>query len=233
MKTIKNDLKEMSLAKAARISGFGLLVMILTVPFAEFYIFPKIISEDATLTFKNIIEDRTLFTVGVLFHFITLICDIIVAWSLYIFLKPINQNLSLLVAWFRLSYVAMYLVVLTNFIKILNLLDIGKQLEIPQQYQISAIAFYMNSFKLEWSFSLMLFGVYLIILGYLVFKAEYVPKIFGILLIIAGLGYLINTFCLFLFPNLDSSFLLITFFGEMIFMLWLLIKGTRIKKIEQ
>jgi Domain of unknown function (DUF4386) len=233
MKTIKNDLKEMSLAKAARISGFGLLIMILTVPFAEFYIFPKIISEDATLTFKNIVEHRTLFTVGVLFHFITLICDIIVAWSLYIFLKPINQNLSLLVAWFRLSYVAMYLVVLTNFIKILNLLDIGKQLEIPQQYQISAIAFYMNSFKLEWSFSLMLFGVYLIILGYLVFKAEYVPKIFGILLIIAGLGYLINTFCLFLFPNLDTSFLLITFFGEMIFMLWLLIKGTRIKKIQQ
>ena len=233
MKTIKNDLKEMSLAKAARISGFGLLIMILTVPFAEFYIFPKIISVDATLTFKNIVEHRTIFTVGVLFHFITLICDIIVAWSLYIFLKPINQNLSLLVAWFRLSYVAMYLVVLTNFIKILNLLDIGKQLKIPQQYQISAITFYMNSFKLEWSFSLMLFGVYLIILGYLVYKAEYVPKIFGILLIIAGLGYLTNTFCLFLFPNLDSSFLLITFFGEMIFMFWLLIKGTRIKKIEQ
>lgn len=226
--------KDISPANAALISGIGLLIMVLTVPFAEFYIFPKLISESPTLTTTNILNNKTLFTIGIFLHFITLIFDIVVAWSLYIFLKPVSKNLSLLVAWFRIIYAAMYLIALVNLIKVLNLLSIIGQSKATEQIQFyDSVKFYINSFQLEWTFGLMIFGIYLILLGYLVFKAEYIPKIFGFLLIIAGLGYSINTLSLFLFPGINTDFLMITFFGELIFMLWLLIKGSKIKLQEE
>ena len=225
--------KKITIANAALISGFGLLIMALTVPFAEFYIFPKLIADNPALTANNIIDNRLLFTTSIFLHFIALICDIVVAWSLYIFLKPVFKHLSLLTAWFRLIYAAMYLVALVNLIKVLNLLNINKKSKLLDQTQFyDSISFYISSFHLEWSFGLIIFGIYLILLGYLVFNAEYVPKIFGILLMIAGFGYLINTLGLFLFPNINTGFLMITFFGEIIFMIWLLIKGSKIKSIK-
>ena len=226
--------KNITIANAALISGIGVLIMALTVPFAEFYIFPKLIAENPALTAKNIMDNRLLFTTGIFLHFITLICDIVVAWSLYVFLKPVFKHLSLLTACFRLIYIAIYLVALVNLIKVINLLNINEKSNILDQTQLyDSITFYINSFHIEWSFGLIIFGIYLSLLGYLVFIAEYVPKIFGILLMIAGFGYLINTLGLFLFPNINTEFLLITFFGELIFMIWLLIKGSKIKNIKK
>jgi len=70
------------------------------------------------------------------------------------------------------------------------------------------------------------FSIHLVLLGYLVFKSGYVPKFIGILLVINGLGYLVTYFLApFLFPNLNTSILIVTYFGEIVFMFWLLIKG--------
>ncbi|MGC1632958.1 MAG: DUF4386 domain-containing protein [Gelidibacter sp.] len=215
--------KPMTLAKASVIAGLGLLTMVLTVPVAEFYIFPKLIGETSRETTINILNNRTLFVTIILLHFITLLCDVIVAWALYIFLKPINAQFSLLTAWFRLIYTAMYLIALVNLIKILTLIKFENQSGLN-----NSIEFYINSFQMEWKFGLLLFGIYLLLLGYLVCKAVYIPKIFGILLLLAGIGYVINTLCIFLFPSVNTEFLMITFFGEIIFMLWLLIKGSRL-----
>ncbi len=52
----------------------------------------------------------------------------------------------------------------------------------------------------------------------------------GVILTISGLGYMTDALKPFLFPNFNSEFITITFFGELIFMLWLLIKGSRIKE---
>ena len=78
----------------------------------------------------------------------------------------------------------------------------------------------------------MLFGLYLILLGFLVLKARYVPNIMGWLLIIAGLGYVIGHLKVFLFPELNTSFSMYTAMGELVFMLWLLIKGSRLKELQ-
>lgn len=233
MDTNKNHLgitNQISLAKASLIAGIGLLIMVLTVPFAEFYIFPKLIGQNSVETADNILNNKTLFTTGFFLYLITLLCDIVVAWALYDLLKPVNKSLSLLSAWFRLIYTAMYLIALANLIKVINLINLENQLKTTEQFQFNnSMAFYISSFQLEWEFALIIFGIHLSLLGYLVFKAEYIPKIFGILLIIAGIGYVINTLSLFLFPNINTEFLMITFFGELIFMFWLLIKGTKLK----
>ncbi|MGW9686847.1 DUF4386 domain-containing protein [Flagellimonas sp. 2504JD1-5] len=216
-----------TIGKAALIAGLGLLLMTLTVPFAEFYIFPKLISDDAAITAENISNEKLLFTTSIFLHTITLLCDIVVAWALYLFLKPVKRYFSLLVGWFRLIYTAMYLVALANLVKILALVQTNDSTSIPLA---ESIEFHIDSFRLEWSFGLVIFGVYLILLGFLVLKAHYVPKIFGALLLIAGLGYVVHTLGAFVSPTTNLDFLFFTFFGELVFMVWLLVKGRNIKE---
>lgn len=81
-------------------------------------------------------------------------------------------------------------------------------------------------------FGLVLFGIYLILLGFLVLKAGYIPKIMGWILIIAGLGYVVGHLKVFLYPDLNTSFTMFTALGELVFMLWLLIKGSRTKELQ-
>ena len=92
--------------------------------------------------------------------------------------------------------------------------------------------FYIKSYKYEWFFGLVLFGFYLIPLGFLVLKAGYVPKIMGWLLIIAGISYLVGHLKVFLYPDLNTSFSMFTALRELVFMLWILIKGSRTKESQ-
>jgi hypothetical protein len=89
--------------------------------------------------------------------------------------------------------------------------------------------FALSAFKSQWNFGLIFFGIHLLLLGYLVFRSDYIPSILAVLLVIAGFGYLLTSLNPYLFhTNLD--FAQYTFYGELIFMLWLLIKGSRIKE---
>ncbi|WP_435623582.1 DUF4386 domain-containing protein [Flagellimonas sp.] len=219
--------------KAALISGIGIFIMVLTVPVAEFVIFPELIDyKNAEITFNNIKENRSLFTTGIFLHLITLICDVVVAWSLYLFLRPTNKDFSLLVALFRIVFALVTLAALLNLISLLNLTSNSDYLSAFDHSLYSKVLLAIKNFNLQWSFAFVFFGIYLILLGVLTYKASYVPRIFGILLIIAGAGYLIDTLRSFFFPSVEMSYLMITFFGELLFMFWLLIKGWRVKIIE-
>ena len=218
---------EISLRSAAIIAGIGLLLMVLTVPFAEFKIFPSLMNaKDLALTFDNLTNNKSYFNLGIFLIFVTIVCDIVVAWALYVFLKPTNQSLSLLVAWFRIVYTGIYLVALMNLIKVLGLLSANKYFGATSQDQINdLILFYFKSFGRETGFGLILFGMYLGLLGYLTIKSSYVPNVFGWLLILAGFGYFIHYSTNFLIPSMNTGLLAITFLGELVFMVWLLVKG--------
>ena len=223
-----------SLSKAALTAGIGLLIMTLTVPFAEFKILPDLVNPNNALeTANNITENSFSFNSAIFLIFITIIADIFVAWALYVFLKPVNKSLALLTAWFRLLYTSVYLVAVTNLIKVFTLSKGSSYFLSNSQEQISEfMLFYIKSYKYEWFFGLVLFGIYLIMLGFLVLKASYIPKLMGWLLIIAGIGYVIGHLKVFFYPDLNTSFSMFTALGELVFMLWLLIKGSRTKEFQ-
>lgn len=88
----ENENKEISLRRAALIAGLSVLIMALTVPVVEFYIFPKLVDyKNPTETANNIMNNKSLFTAAIFIHFITVICDLVSAWALYIFLKPVHM----------------------------------------------------------------------------------------------------------------------------------------------
>ena len=68
-------------------------------------------------------------------------------------------------------------------------------------------------------------GLWLFPLGYLIVRSRFVPRILGALLILAGVVYLIDSFALFLVPHYGITISDFTFIGEVLFPLWLLIKG--------
>jgi hypothetical protein len=77
------------------------------------------------------------------------------------------------------------------------------------------------------------FGLWLFPMGYLVFKSTYIPKVIGVLLIVTCVGYLVDFATFFLdlnFPIIVSEY---TWLGEVLMVLWLLIKGADIQKFEK
>jgi hypothetical protein len=65
-------------------------------------------------------------------------------------------------------------------------------------------------------------------MGYLVFKSGFIPKLVGALLVIAGVGYVVQSFAAFLGYNVNI--ILFTGLGELVFLLWLLIKGVNVEQ---
>ena len=233
-KTISNP-NTISLRTAALIAGLALLTMAIAAPFAELFVFPKlIVPGDAAETARNILANQTLFRAALFGYLITFICDLVAAWALYIFLKPVNEHLSLFTAWFRLVYTVIAIVAFLNLVTVVRLLNSSNPSAGFVSGQFAAqVMSSLEAFRGSWYFGLLFFGIHLGLLGVLVFRSSYVPKLLGVLLIIAGFGYLINALKPILLPDINIDFAQYTFYGELIFMLWLLIRGPRVKEVNE
>jgi hypothetical protein len=127
-------------------------------------------------------------------------------------------------------YTAFNIAALLNLIQVLSLLrSSGSFVSISSASVQDYVLFNVNSFNLQWRFGLVFFGVYLLLLGYLVLKASYIPNSIGVFLIVAAIGYLMDDLKYFFYPGFNTGFLWFTFFGELVFMFWLLIMGSRIQ----
>jgi hypothetical protein len=228
-----NTVNDISLPRAALIAGLAYLMMMVT-PFAEFYIFPKlIVTGNFEETTRNIMANEALFRFGIVGYLINFLGDLIAAWALYILLRPVNAGLSLLTALFRLVYTFIGLAALLNLVTILRLLNSAGHPAIFQTDQLYAqVQLCLASFRTSWSFGYIFFGIHLWLLGYLVYRSKYIPRIVGVLLIIAGSGWLVDNLKPFLFPGFTINFtiIIIAGLGELAFMFWLLIRGPKMKE---
>ncbi|NAY91340.1 DUF4386 family protein [Muricauda sp. JGD-17] len=218
---------QLSLRQAGLTAGWGLLLMTFFALYAFYYVFENlIVPEDVNTTVENIMGNEQQFRIGICSYLVVIILDILVAWALYVFLKPVNSNISLLTAWFRLIYSGIYAVALANYFKVLEFLNSTELLSESGRNGLNAeIMLSLNAFNDTWAIGFAFFGLHLFLLGYLAFKADYVPKIWGVLLLIAGLSYLIDYFFRFLFPEVNLPLSTYLGWGEPVFMFWLLFKG--------
>lgn len=222
----------------ARLTGLGYLIIFISGIYANFFVLESlVIPEDATLTMKNISDNEMLFRVGFLSFSIMVIVDVLLAWTLYILLKPVSKSLSVLAAWLRLVNGTIFGVALFNLLGVLELMSGKTYLNAFNHEQISAnILMHFDNFNNTWLLGLVFFGLHLMVLGYLVYKSGYLPKFIGVLLALAALGYLIDSFAQFLMPNYGnyaSVFEMVVVIpgviGELSFTLWLLFKGINTK----
>ncbi|MDQ8735028.1 DUF4386 domain-containing protein [Paenibacillus sp. LHD-38] len=223
----------------ARIAGFGLLLMAVLAMFSNFSVLNGlIIPDDAATTANNIITNELLFRSGIVSFVIVLMLDVLITWALYVLLKPVNKNLAMLAALFRLVYTAIFGVALYHFLNVLQLLSGAEYLKVFTTEQLHAqVMLLINAFNNGWLIGLVFFGFHLLVVGYLIIKSGgYIPKLIGIFLILSAAGYLIDSFAHFLLPNYDdykTIFLLIVaipgVIGELSLAFWLLIKGVKVQ----
>lgn len=222
----------MTLRRAALVAGIASFAPLILggVPFAEFYVFARlVVPADTAETVRNIQANRTLFLVGMFAHLITFVADVIIAWALYVLLAPVHRGLSLLTAWFRLIYTAVALGSFMHLVTAFRLIDGGTYVEAFGADLLHAQAeVLINSFRYGWSLSIVIFGIHVTLAGYLVARSRYIPRVVGALLVLAGLCYMIRYLGPYLYPNLDLRLLSVMFLGELVFPVWLLVRGWRI-----
>ena len=236
-----NQITDISPRNAARIAGYGYLIIIILAVFAEFFVRSSlVVPGDATATINNIMANEMQFRLGVCSYLIAAIFDVVVAVALYVLLKPVNKSLALLTAWFRLVHATIFAAALNNLFNVLYLLNNADHLITLNSDQLHAqVMFFLNAFSYEWLIGLVFFGLHCFFLGFLILKSTYIPRFVGVLLIVASFGYLIDSFAHFLMSNyadFEAVFLLIVavpaIIAELALCLWLILKGAHLQQSQ-
>ncbi|MBI1344630.1 MAG: DUF4386 family protein [Terrimonas sp.] len=225
---------ELSLRKSAIIAGTGYILIFVLGLITNFSVFEKlIITGDAATTTNNIMEQTTVFRLGLVSWLVVLICDTIIAWALFYLFKPVSRSGSLLVALFRIVYIVVFGAALTNLVSVLHIIGhpVGNT-----AYMQGQVMLFMDAYTYGFHFGIIFFGVHLFLMGYLMFRSGFMSKWVGILLIIAGVGYLVDSFSNILSPaytaNKTASLFVVAIpaiIAELAFTIWLLMKAGKNK----
>lgn len=203
---------------ASLVAGIGLLLMAVVAAFANFVALGGLGTPgDGARATKAIADSDGLFRWGVVSLFLVAVLDVIVAAALLKLFMPVNRSVSMLAAWFRVAYAAMYMVAISQLVGAL-----------PLSNDAGQVLARIHTFDDIWHAGLILFGVHLLLIGYLAYRSGFVPKILGILLVVAGLGYVTDSFGAVLVSGYSVSIAQFTFVGEVVLIFWLLIKGRRV-----
>ncbi len=221
-----------SLKKTARLSGVLYLILIITGAYCIIYVSSKIIvQEDAISTSKNILTNEFLFRTGIISDLISNIIFVFLVLALYRLLKQVNEHRAkLMVALVIVQIPAVFILEAFNITSLLIFKgEILNTFQLSQRQDLAMLFLKINEYgalTLE-----MFWGLWLLPFGLLVYKSRFIPRIFGILLIIAGIAYMNASFVALLFPSygafVNQPTLLLVAIGEISITLWLLIKGVR------
>lgn len=223
--------------KAARVAGAVYLSMVFTAPFSLMYVPSKLIVRgDAANTANNILTHEMLFRAGIVADLIGSVIFICLAIALYRLLSGVNKaQASLMVGLVLVSAAVGFLNVLNN-IAALTLFRGGEFLGIFEKPQRDALA--MLFLRLHGQgivINEMFWGLWLLPFGVLVIKSRFLPRILGAWLILNGLAYVaISVTGLLLPPYMDKVYHVVfpVLFGELAIMLWLVIKGAKVRPLE-
>ena len=192
---------------------------------------------NAAATVNNIAGSETLFRLGIAGELIGQAGFIFVALALYDLLKGVNQgHASLMVTLIVVSIPIAFLNEL-NAIAALVLVRGADFLSIFEKPQRDALAMlFLNLHSYGFDVAAIFWGLWLFPLGLLVYRSEFIPRVLGVLVMLNGFTYPINSFTSLLLPQYEhivSRWMMPLSFGELVFMFWLLIMGARPKAVAE
>jgi hypothetical protein len=228
-----------SINRTARIGGILYLIIILAGMFSVMFVREKlVVPGDPAATAQNIMANELLWRAGIAADLLMHICDIPLMLIIFILLRPVNKHLALLVVLFNVMQTAVLIANKLNLIAALLPLGSAGYLKVLDPNQLYTQAYL--SIKLHdigFGVGLIFFAFVCLIEGYLIYSSGYLPKLIGILMQIAGLCYLVNSFSLILVPafanKLFPAIMVPCFIAETAFCLWLLIKGVNVTGWEK
>ena len=221
---------ELAPGRMARIAGLFYLFNILTIFLAIFCFRGIIVPRDAAATAANLLAHEAQYRLGLSLEVISTACSIVVAVLFFALLKPVDKNLSLLAAVFRLMACALALVGYLFQLAPLQILGPSQSLSTIQPNELPAIGLLLQRLHVPASdMVIVFFGFHFFVLGYLIFRSGFLPRALGVLSIVSSLGALI-----YLAPPLArilSPYILgLGFILEVSLTAWLLLKGVDVER---
>ncbi len=234
---IKGDEKEMiPNQKTARLAGLLLLLMFVFGPIAQIIRDKLFVPGDMAATANNIMANESLFRLGFVSDLIMMTIFVFLPLALYKLLSTVNKNQAMIMVILAIIGTGINMINLLNEFESLHLLSGAEYLSVFTVTQLQAQAMlsydlYLHGYEIANIF----FALWLVPLGLLVYKSEFLPRFLGILLVVGGCSLLLNVFVHFLFPGYTtvSTILLIPqTIAEFIFLGWMLIKGINESEVK-
>jgi hypothetical protein len=217
----------------ARVAGLLYLINIATSVFALVTAQGMIVANDAAQTAANILAAEPMFRLAFVAIVLAGVSYVAVVAILYALMKPAGPTLSAIAAFLGLAGCAIGASTGLNHIASLSYLGDASYLAAFSPEQLQAMArLSIRAAGIGNTIGLILFGFYCLVLALLVFSAQFLPRWLGVLLLLAGLGWLVGVFTTFLTPSLGIAGRLIPVsgLGEALFTLWLLVMGVNAEK---
>jgi len=208
----------------ARMTGLFYLLYVVLASLAKFARRGLIVSRDPAATAINIMAHQSLYQLGNAFDILSIAANVVVVVLFYQLLKRVNGSVSMLAASF--GFMGLLLMAVGGVFQLAPL-SVLRQASYSSAFsveQLQAQAYlHLNLYNQAYSIALVLFGLFDFLIGYLIFKSTFMPRIVGALMSLAGVSFLT-----FLAPDFGARNLqwIVAFgFGEGVVILWLLVKG--------
>lgn len=219
----------------ARIAGAFYLLTILTRMFVEIFVRNRlVVSDNAAATATNIMAHESLWRWGFAADIIAFASYIALTALLYELFKPVNRSLSLVAAFFSLAAAVVQAISSLFHLAPVLLLGGAPYLRVftVEQLQALALVFLRLRATAYHNIGLVFFGLYCLLVGILILKSTFLPRILGVLMALAGVSYV-----LFLSPPLVRSLqpyiLVFPGVGQISLCLWLLMIGVNLQRWKE
>ncbi|MBV8374972.1 MAG: DUF4386 domain-containing protein [Candidatus Eremiobacteraeota bacterium] len=221
----------------ARVAGVFYLATSLA---GLYYVFAGngfIVSGDAAATAKNILTSESLYRLDITANIVAAAAYVVVTLLLYELLKPVSRSISLLAAFFSIIGITSAPLVFVCDSAPLVLLHASQGASASHAAMLQTLAFAsLRLSGLGATAGLVFFGLYCALIGYLLFNSGFFPRALGVLMSIAGICYLVNSFATLLAPALAHRLWFVPFgalIGEVALTLWLLVVGINVPKWQE
>ncbi len=212
----------------ARAAGILLVLTMIGGLIGELYLPSQlIVSGDADATARNITGSPFLHRLGFATYLLEAACDITLTWAFYVLLRPVNREVALLAAFFGLVSTATFAIAeVFYFAPSFILGDLGYLSSFSTEQRNSLAMLSLRYYAYGSGVLMVFYGIASAIRGYLIFRSAYLPRFIGVLLMIAGAGFVIRNLLLVLAPQAASGLLLLPMFVAAVsLMVWMLTKG--------
>ena len=188
------------------------------------------VSGDADTLAHKLIAQEGVYRLGLFINVIAIGLYVALNALFFYLFRPVGRSLSLVAALLNLTAQAVAAVGIVFQLTPLSALDSGSYLAAlpPAQRQAVALAF-LQVAEQAGHVALLFSGLFQLVLGYLIFRSTYLPRVIGVLIALAGVGWLT-----YMFPSVEKALLtpseVLGFLAEASLMVWLLVKGVSVNR---
>jgi hypothetical protein len=217
----------------ARLAGLLYLIVAVCGGWAELSVRSSVkVPGDAAATAANVVENATLMRLAFSADLVNITCFLLVALVMYAILKPVDDKIALAMVVFNAMAVAIMGLNMLNHIGALLVATVPDYtVGLSSKTSNALVMLLLDMHSHGYLVGQIFFGLFLLPLGYLVYKSGYFPRVLGILLMLGCGGYLAGLVAAHLSPDFESSLTLYlglpAGLAEVVFLLWLLVVGVR------